>query len=91
MTGDDVATLQSRLQNLGYYPHLVDGVFGETTHSACPPLPGQYGLSSDRIGGPATLRSLERLGNRITGGSRTPSVKRSESDGPVPACRVSAS
>ena len=69
MTGDDVATLQSRLQNLGYYPHLVDGVFGETTHSALCRYQAEYGLSSDGICGPATLRSLERLGNRITGGS----------------------
>ncbi|GAB11719.1 putative N-acetylmuramoyl-L-alanine amidase [Gordonia araii NBRC 100433] len=69
MTGDDVAALQSRLQNLGYYPNLVDGVFGEATHLALCRYQAEYGLSSDGICGPATLRSLERLGNRITGGS----------------------
>ncbi|MFT4202148.1 N-acetylmuramoyl-L-alanine amidase [Gordonia sp. (in: high G+C Gram-positive bacteria)] len=69
MTGDDVAALQSRLQNLGYYPSLVDGVFGEATHTALGRYQAEYGLSSDGICGPATLRSLERLGNRITGGS----------------------
>ncbi|MFT3901509.1 MAG: N-acetylmuramoyl-L-alanine amidase [Gordonia sp. (in: high G+C Gram-positive bacteria)] len=69
MTGDDVAALQSRLQNLGYYPSLVDGVFGETTHLALGRYQDEVGLTSDGICGPATLRSLERLGNRITGGS----------------------
>lgn len=69
ITGDDVAVLQSRLQNLGYYPNLVDGVFGDSTHRALCRYQAEYGLSSDGICGPATLRSLERLGNRITGGS----------------------
>ncbi|MCH5641350.1 MULTISPECIES: N-acetylmuramoyl-L-alanine amidase [unclassified Gordonia (in: high G+C Gram-positive bacteria)] len=69
MVGDDVATLQSRLQNLGYYTSLVDGVFGETTDTAVRLYQSEYGLSSDGICGPATLRSLERLGTRVTGGS----------------------
>ena len=33
MVGDDVATLQSRLQNLGYYTSLVDGVFGAVSYT----------------------------------------------------------
>ncbi|MFW0789963.1 N-acetylmuramoyl-L-alanine amidase [Gordonia sp. CPCC 205333] len=69
MVGDDVATLQSRLQNLGYYTSIVDGVFSETTHNSVCLYQSEYGLSSDGICGPATLRSLERLGTRITGGS----------------------
>lgn len=69
MVGDDVATLQSRLQNLGYYTSLVDGVFGESTDNAVRLYQSEYGLSSDGICGPATLRSLERLGTRVTGGS----------------------
>lgn len=69
MTGDDVATLQSRLQNLGYYHGLVDGIFSEVTHNAVCLYQTEYGLSSDGICGPATLRSLERLGTRVTGGS----------------------
>ncbi|WP_341268185.1 N-acetylmuramoyl-L-alanine amidase [Gordonia malaquae] len=69
MTGDDVATLQSRLQNLGYYHGLVDGVFGDVTHNSVGLYQTEYGLSSDGICGPETLRSLNRLGTRITGGS----------------------
>lgn len=69
MVGDDVATLQARLQNLGYYTGLVDGVFGENTHNSVCLYQAEYGLTSDGICGPATLRSLDRLGTRVTGGS----------------------
>ena len=72
MVGDDVATLQSRLQNLGYFTSLVDGIFGLTTHNAVCLYQSEYGLASDGICGPATLRSLERLGTRVTGGSNPP-------------------
>lgn len=33
MYGDDVATLQSKLQELGFYTALVDGYFGLQTHN----------------------------------------------------------
>jgi len=69
MAGDDVATLQSQLQNLGYYTGLVDGTFGETTHNALCLYQSEYGLASDGICGPSTLVSLQRLGSRVTGGS----------------------
>lgn len=69
MTGDDVATLQSRLQNLGFYHSLVDGSFGEDTHNAVCLYQTEYGLQPDGICGPATLQSLNRLGSRVTGGS----------------------
>ncbi|MFC0316098.1 peptidoglycan-binding protein [Gordonia phosphorivorans] len=69
MSGDDVATLQGRLQNLGYYHGLVDGIFAETTHDAVRLYQAEYGLTSDGICGPATLLSLNRLGSRVTGGS----------------------
>lgn len=69
MHGDDVATLQSRLQNLGYYTGLVDGHFGGDTYTALCNYQSEFGLSADGICGPATLRSLELLGTRVTGGS----------------------
>ncbi|MCI4674021.1 N-acetylmuramoyl-L-alanine amidase [Candidatus Mycolicibacterium alkanivorans] len=69
MYGDDVATLQGRLQDLGFYTALVDGHFGLQTHSALMSYQREYGLSADGICGPETLRSLYFLGSRVTGGS----------------------
>jgi N-acetylmuramoyl-L-alanine amidase len=69
MYGDDVATLQARLQDLGFYTDLVDGYFGLQTHSALMSYQREYGLSPDGICGPGTLRSLNFLASRVTGGS----------------------
>ncbi len=69
MYGDDVATLQARLQDLGFYTGLVDGHFGLQTHNALMSYQREYGLSPDGICGPETLRSLYFLGSRVTGGS----------------------
>ena len=69
MYGDDVATLQARLQDLGFYTMLVDGHFGLQTHNALMSYQREYGLYPDGICGPETLRSLYFLGSRVTGGS----------------------
>src|SRR5258707_10511341 len=69
MYGDDVATLQARLQDLGFYTELVDGHFGLHTHNALSSYQREYGLYPDGICGPETLRSLYFLGSRVTGGS----------------------
>jgi N-acetylmuramoyl-L-alanine amidase len=69
MFGDDVATLQARLQDLGFYTGLVDGHFGLYTHNALMSYQREYGLYPDGICGPETLRSLYFLGSRVTGGS----------------------
>lgn len=69
MYGDDVATLQSRLQDLGFYTALVDGYFGLQTHNGLISYQREYGLAPDGICGPETLRSLYFLGSRVTGGS----------------------
>ncbi|CAN5401510.1 N-acetylmuramoyl-L-alanine amidase CwlM [soil metagenome] len=69
MYGDDVATLQARLQDLGFYTGMVDGHFGLQTHNALSSYQREYGLASDGICGPETLRSLYFLGSRVTGGS----------------------
>ncbi|GAS96592.1 hydrolase [Mycolicibacterium canariasense] len=69
MYGDDVATLQARLQDLGFYTSLVDGHFGLQTHNALMSYQREYGLFPDGICGPETLRSLYFLGSRVTGGS----------------------
>ncbi|MGU3436291.1 N-acetylmuramoyl-L-alanine amidase [Actinomycetes bacterium M1A6_2h] len=67
--GDDVATLQTRLQDLGFYNGRVDGFFGPQTHDGLSSFQREIGLSPDGICGPATLRSLDLLGARVTGGS----------------------
>lgn len=69
MYGDDVATLQARLQDLGFYIGLVDGHFGLQTHNGLMSYQREYGLYPDGICGPETLRSLYFLGSRVTGGS----------------------
>ncbi|OBI81674.1 N-acetylmuramoyl-L-alanine amidase [Mycobacterium sp. E740] len=69
MFGDDIATLQARLQDLGFYTGLVDGHFGLATHNALMSYQREYGLYPDGICGPETLRSLYFLGSRVTGGS----------------------
>src|SRR3954454_3128409 len=67
--GDDVATLQARLQDLGFYTGLVDGYFGLQTHNALMSYQREYGMAADGICGPETLRSLYFLSSRVSGGS----------------------
>lgn len=67
--GDDVAALQARLQDLGFYTGLVDGHFGLQTHTALSSYQRDYGLDSDGVCGPETLRSLYFLSSRVSGGS----------------------
>ncbi|MCW4354799.1 N-acetylmuramoyl-L-alanine amidase [Hoyosella sp. YIM 151337] len=67
--GDDVAALQTRLQDLGFYTGLIDGYFGPELHTALSSYQREFGLVVDGICGPETLRSLEMLGARVTGGS----------------------
>jgi N-acetylmuramoyl-L-alanine amidase len=68
MTGDDVATLQERLSELGYNPGRPGGVFDEQTEKALRRFQREYGLVPDGLCGPATLRSLRQLGRKVTGG-----------------------
>src|SRR5882762_9168472 len=69
MYGDDVASLQARLQDLGFYAGLVDGHFGLHSHNALMSYQREYGLAADGICGPETLRSLYFLSSRVSGGS----------------------
>src|ERR1700685_2086567 len=69
MYGDDVATLQARLQDIGFYTGLIDGHFGLQTHNALMSYQRDYGLAANGICGPETLRSLYFLSSRVTGGS----------------------
>ncbi|HJD77428.1 MAG TPA: N-acetylmuramoyl-L-alanine amidase [Corynebacterium pollutisoli] len=69
MVGDDVASLQEQLQELGFYSHRVDGHFGPGTYEALSNYQLNSGLQDDGVCGPDTLAALKLLGRRITGGS----------------------
>ncbi len=66
--GDDVAMLQERLTELGFDTGRPDGVFGRRTETALKGLQREYGLVSDGVCGPATLRALKQLGRLVVGG-----------------------
>jgi N-acetylmuramoyl-L-alanine amidase len=63
--GDDVATLQARLQDLGFYTGLVDGHFGLQTHNALMSYQREYGLSADGIWWLTSRDSRRRAGPPI--------------------------
>ena len=66
--GDDVATLQDRLLELGFDVGRPDGVFGWRTERALQAFQREYGLIADGSCGPATLRALRQLGRLVVGG-----------------------
>lgn len=74
--GDDVATLQQRLLDLGFDPGRCDGIFGRSTEAALQDFQRNVGLRADGTLGPGTLRALEQLARTVTGGS--PSERREE-------------
>ena len=58
--GADVAALQERLLELGYWLTGVDGRFGTTTHHAVVALQKASGLTRDGVVGPMTPDALDR-------------------------------
>lgn len=69
LRGDDTATLQERLLELGYDVGNVDGIFGPRTAEALSAFQRDYGLVADGTCGPATLRALRQLGRKVVGGA----------------------
>lgn len=63
MRGDDVATLQSRLNALGFDAGREDGIFGRNADRAVRAFQKEYGVAEDGIFGPATHAAL--IGLRI--------------------------
>lgn len=74
--GDDVASLQQRLLDMGFDPGRCDGIFGRQTDLALREFQHNVGLSPDGTVGPRTLRALDMLRRTVTGGS--PSQRREE-------------
>ena len=71
LRGDDVATLQSRLVEMGFDLGRVDAIFGPRTESAVINFQKSTGAKADGICGPATVMALMRLVKVVSGGAPT--------------------
>lgn len=67
-TGDDVLALQERLLELGYDAGRATGVFGQQTELALRNFQRDYGMQSDGMCGPETIRALRQLQPKVRGG-----------------------
>lgn len=67
-TGSEVTQIQQRLQELGYNPGKVDGIYGTQTQNAVISFQRDYGLADDGIAGPKTLEALGLTGGGGSGG-----------------------
>ncbi|GAA1267195.1 N-acetylmuramoyl-L-alanine amidase [Saccharothrix xinjiangensis] len=68
VTGDDVLALQERLLELGYDAGRPNGEFGQQTEQALKNFQRDYGLVSDGMCGPDTVRALRQLQPKVRGG-----------------------
>lgn len=71
LRGEDVVTLQERLNTLGFASGRVDGRFGPETERAVRAFQRSYGLPGDGSVGPETLRAFQDLRRSVSGGSAT--------------------
>ena len=85
MAGDDVAQLQRRLGELGFYAGLVDGTFGALTHGAVTDFQLDCGLSADGVVEVETLDTLGRFSTLFKGGDVASLVEkeRARTSGPM--------
>ena len=90
MRGDDVASLQSRITEMGFDCGRVDGIYGPRTENAVKEFQKSVGASVDGRCGPATIIALIRLTKIVSGG--VPSILRQtatqQSRGPALANKV---
>lgn len=68
MAGDDVATLQQRLLDMGFDCGRVDGLFGVETEQALREFQRNIGVTADGTCGPATFKALTQLSRTVVGG-----------------------
>lgn len=71
MRGDDVATLQNRLLQMGFDVGRVDGIFGLKSESALKEFQKSVGLLSDGICNQNAVMALMRLIRTVAGGGAT--------------------
>ena len=69
ISGDDVAELQRRLNELGFDSGRADGFFGHQTDSAMREFQRGVGLEGDGTCGPDTFKAFDRLVRTISGGN----------------------
>ena len=67
MRGDDVRTLQLRLDSLGFDPGRIDGIFGPETELALIAFQRDAAIAADGICGPDTTSAFARLGHLADG------------------------
>lgn len=65
--GEEVRRIQTKLKELGYYNHSVDGIYGSRTKKAVTAFQKNCGITADGIAGPKTLLYLG-LGNSSASG-----------------------
>ena len=68
LAGDDVAQLQRRLGELGFYAGIVDGTFAGVTHAAVTEFQRDCGLTADGVVEAETLDTLGRFSTLFAGG-----------------------
>ena len=68
--GEDVASLQQKLQALGFHLDRLDGIFGPQTDNAVREFQRSVGLADDGTCGPAVFAAFARLSRTVTGGSQ---------------------
>jgi cell wall-associated NlpC family hydrolase len=56
--GTQIVQVQEKLQKLGYYGYSVDGIFGPLTKDAITNYQQKYGMKTDGVAGPDTLKHL---------------------------------
>lgn len=58
-SGSEVRSIQTRLNELGYFSGKIDGIFGNQTKNAVIKFQKDYGLTADGIVGSTTLKALK--------------------------------
>jgi N-acetylmuramoyl-L-alanine amidase len=66
--GDDVATLQQRMLDMGFDCGRVDGLFGVETEQALREFQRNVGIPADGTCGPTTFKALDKLARTVVGG-----------------------
>jgi len=69
MRGDDIASLQSQLSEMGFNCGRVDGIYGSGTERAVMEFQKSVGAKVDGTCGPATIMSMLRLKKIVSGGA----------------------